>query len=172
MCVFDPDDQYLLCSGVDTRLRQYEVSTWEESPTRFPLRPPMHHERYRRATYLAGGRYIATAATEESHMHLLTVEGASLGVLDFKGVLDMMPQASLLTAAMKRRTLNGRRQRLVSGTVRLNDEESLGSSDHEFVQSVRTHPMIKHRIGVLLSRTQSDQSYVAMVDIDPNYLEN
>lgn len=171
MCVFDPEDRHLLCSGVDTRLRQYEVPTWNETPTSFPLRPPLHRERYRRATYLAGGRYIATAATEESHMHLLTTEGGNLGVLDFKGVLERLPQASLLAAAAQRRPLPSRRQRLVSGTVRLTDEESSGAGDHEFVQSLRTHPLIKNRIGVLLSRTQSDQSYVAMVDIDPNYLD-
>lgn len=87
MCIFSPDDKYLLCSGVDTRMRQFEVPSWAEAPEKFALRQPMHEERFRRSTYLANSRFIVTGATEESHLHLMNTQGENLGVINFRGVL-------------------------------------------------------------------------------------
>jgi len=88
MCIFSPDDKHILCSGVDTRLVQFEVPSWRQTPERFPLREPMHQERYRRSSYLATGQHFVTASTEESHMHLMGVDGKKFGVVDFRGVVQ------------------------------------------------------------------------------------
>mmetsp|Transcript_56998 Transcript_56998/g.149969 ORF Transcript_56998/g.149969 Transcript_56998/m.149969 type:complete len:167 (+) Transcript_56998:85-585(+) len=67
------------------------------------------------------------------------------------------------------------RPELVTGYVQLDDADPNGGStrnNHEFVQSIRTHPTIKTRVGVLLSLTQGEQSYVALVDLDPRVLEH
>jgi len=224
MCVFSPDDKYVLCSGVDTRIMQFEVPSWRQTPQHFPLREPMHRERYRRSTYLATGRHFVTAATEESHMHLMTVDGAKLGVVDFRGVVqhwaergahnagNRSPAAesgclqqvpclarqlesrifparahSHLASAAPRRwsgttsqdsglcAVGGLHQGLVQGRVQLDDADPNGGSsrnNHEFIQSIRTHPLVKNRVGVLLSHAQAERSYVALVDIDPRVLEH
>jgi len=87
MCAFSPDDKYLLCSGVDTRITQFEVPSWRRSPEKFPLPNPIQRERYRRSMYLSSSQAFITAATEESHMHILSVTGYNYGVVDFRGVI-------------------------------------------------------------------------------------
>mmetsp|Transcript_102674 Transcript_102674/g.306650 ORF Transcript_102674/g.306650 Transcript_102674/m.306650 type:complete len:977 (-) Transcript_102674:413-3343(-) len=224
MCVFSPDDKFVLCSGVDTRIMQFEVPSWRQTPAHFPLREPVHRERYRRSTYLATGRHFVTAATEESHMHLMTVDGRKLGVVDFRGVVRQWAEraahreasrgavaeqcclqvprlamqlesrvfpsrAASHVAAQHRMSLAsaqdgmaesvlcavGHPQRnLVQGAVQLDDADPNGGSsrnNHEFIQSIRTHPLVKNRVGVLLSLTQAEQSYVALVDMSPRVLE-
>lgn len=234
MCVFSPDDRYVLCSGVDTRIKQYEVPSWRQTPEHFPMRKPVHRERYRRSTYLANSRHFVTAATEESHMHLLSVDGRKLGAVDFRGVVQawntktsdelsfllnpnclqarngsMLPQSS--SAASEQWARSWRRcsantsflsspnwaaggaqpkapryqdlepptAQLRRGSVQLDDADPNGGSsrnNHEFVQSIRTHPAITHRVGVLLSLTQGSSgqeelSYVALVDLDRRVVE-
>jgi hypothetical protein len=248
MCVFSPDDRHVLCSGVDTRILQFEVRSWRQTPSQFPLRGAVHRERYRRSTYLANSRHFVTAATEESHMHLLGVDGQKHGVVDFRGVIQEWthgasglnapnlqgngvsfqghggndgsalsahhevqppPQVPLclqaITASAPSRLLAGRtpwifssqrganlwqaprsgrhdarngngakNQHLVQGSVQLDDADPEGGSsrnNHEFVQSIRSHPTITNRVGVLLSLTQGEQSYVSLVDLDPQVLK-
>jgi len=58
---------------------------------------------------------------------------------------------------------------LVQGNIELDDADPSGGSsrkNHEFVQSIRTHPTLKNRVGVLLTLTQGEQSYIALVDLD------
>lgn len=188
MCVFSQDDKYLLCSGVDTRIKQFEVQTWRSSPTSFPLREPVHEERYRRSTYLASSKYFVTGATEESHVHVMSVEGANMGVVDFRGLvcgdsagIEHFSGERLVGEGRRRlrvqraqpcgaakRDLN--RANLVRGVVKIQNsgpDATAPSSNHEFVQSIRAHPTQKNRVGVLLSLTQGEHSYVAMVDLDP-----
>lgn len=219
MCVFSPDDKHVLCSGVDTRIIQYDVPSWRQSPDCFPLREPVHRERYRRSTYLADAEHFVTAATEESHMHLMSVSGKKLGVVDFRGVVQnwsgddshgiatsgkqakysFMPRlGGALHAHLEAgrsswlfRTspfrggpwqtghlseqVHGHRalaaqheQHLTQGVIQLDDADPNGGSsrnNHEFVQSVRAHPLARNRIAVLLSLTQGETSYVALVDL-------
>jgi len=214
MCAFSPDDKYMLCSGMDTRIMQFEVPSWRQTPV-FPMREPVHQERYRRSLYLATGRHFVTAATEESHMHLMTVEGKKLGVVDFRGVVQqgaetdaqcignmgfaMEPSCLHLQsriwsartpahfmAAHRWGLAKGQEHKaslphatghqnhsLVQGTVQMDDADPNGGSsrnNHEFVQSLRTHPMMKNRVGVILSLPRAEQSCVALVDLDPRVL--
>jgi WD40 repeat protein len=165
MCTFSPDDKHILCSGVDTRLSQFETPSWHQWPERFPLREPLHRERYRRSIYTASGQHFVTAATEESHMHLMSVSGKKLGVVDFRGVIK--EQAPLRKAP--RSPASGARGALVKGTVQLDDADPNGGSsrnNHEFVQSIRAHPELNNRFGVLLTLASGEQSYVAVVDVD------
>jgi len=206
MCVFSPDDKHLLCSGVDTRLCQFEVPSWRQTPEKFPLREPTFRERYRRSTYLASGQHFVTAATEESHFHLLSVKGKKHGVVDFRGLIRQWSDSCeeyrpgenrlIATADARRHTLlqppapearspwsfmwgTGAQQaarqvvtappQLVHGTVQL-DASGPGQSstprNFEFVQSIRTHPTIQNRVGVLLSHSQVEQSFIALVDME------
>lgn len=222
MCVFSPDDRHVLCSGVDTRLLQFEVPSWRQSPS-FPFRPPVHRERYRRAMYLANGQHFVTAATEESHMHIMSLTGKKLGVIDFRGVVQgwaathrpaqlqaaehgclpqdqrvaavsplesrlriahppwRVPFVSLRSHEEITQTFPGqacqtdgtRRPQLLQGMVRLDDADPNGGSsrnNHEFIQSVRAHPVIINRVAVLLSLSQGEQSYIALVDMDKRWV--
>lgn len=63
---------------------------------------------------------------------------------------------------------------LIRGEVQLDDEQAPVVNDarnqKEYVQSVRTHPIVENRVGVLLSSYHPDpQSYIAFVHLDPNY---
>jgi len=238
MCVFSPDDKHVLCSGVDTRIMQFEVPSWRQSPEHFPLREAVHRERYRRSTYLSDGGCFVTAATEESHMHLMSVHGKKLGVVDFRGVVQnfvgsgsqstrgvgyggssitssgggggsssittnqatssciarlagglpshldtgrsswlslasssphALQQNSLRAAARHGAGLTSQHHRCLSGgAIQLDDASPSGGSSrnsHEFVQSIRAHPTVRNRVGVLLCETQGDTSYVALVDL-------
>jgi len=234
MCVFSPDDKHILCSGVDTHIKQFEVPSWRQTPEQFPLREPIHRERYRRSTYMATNQHFVTAATEESHMHIMGVNGKKFGVVDLRRVVQEWADRGLTQSAYRHETpccmqmprsyldcsLVGRGRRipwpfashsagsattstqlgrtamqkdsrdcladahdvvgpanaghLVRGVVHLDDADPNGGSsrnNHEFIQSIRTHQTVKNRIGVLLSLTQSEQSYVALVDLDPRFLQ-
>jgi len=160
MCCFSPDDRHFLCSGVDTRLTQFEVPSWRQMPQRMPLREPLHEERYRRSAYLAGGQHIVTAATEESHVHLLSVQGRKIGVVDFRSAHEQQERY---------------RHQLVSGSVLLDDALPMSGSTnqkHAFVQSIRAHPVLPNRFGVLMAMPKAtagdealDTSYIAVVEL-------
>jgi len=233
MCVFSPDDKHVLCSGVDTRIMQFEVPSWRQSPEHFPLREAVHRERYRRSTYLADGGCFVTAATEESYMHVMSVHGKKLGVVDFRGVVQnfvgsdlqgtgvgcsnsitgsggsgssrnqatssciarlagglhshldtgrsswcslasssphALQQNSLSVVARHGARLTAQHHHCLNrGAIQLDDASPSGGSSrisHEYVQSIRTHPTARNRVGVLLSLTQGDTSYVALVDLN------
>eukprot|EP00913_Durusdinium_trenchii_P019121 g17969.t1 len=140
MCTFSPDDRYFLSSGVDTRITQFEVATWQARS--MPLRKAV----------------IVTGSTEESHLHLLSVYGKKLGCIDFR--------SKCLQARKQNRE---RRPDLIRGTVVLDDSDPLpsGSSRSQaFVQSVRAHPVITNRLGVLMALPEGQKSSIALVDVD------
>jgi hypothetical protein len=201
MCNFSPDDKYLLCSGIDTSIMQYEMPSFQQVPDKFPLRPAMHQARYRRSMYFATGRHFVTAATDESHIRVMSASGKNMGVVDFNGLLGRtssslqrpLPTGEMIMNPRMRRSrmidrcgcklqrAEGREEpqmmweanQLVQGEVQLDDEQSAptdGRAHKEYVQSVRTHPIVENRVGVLLSSYHPDpQSYIAFVHLDPNY---
>ncbi|CAD7928764.1 unnamed protein product [Amoebophrya sp. A120] len=81
MCAFSPDDRYLLASGVDTRVLQYEIAQPDRTPNRFAgiLRKPSYATRYRRSVYFANSKCFVTGATDEGHVHVLGVMGENYG---------------------------------------------------------------------------------------------
>jgi len=154
MCTFSPDDRYFLASGVDTRMTQFEVATWESRS--MPLRKAIHQGRYRRSAYLANSKFIVTGSTEESHVHLLSVTGRKLECVDFEQRLEAL--------AAPRRS----HQDLIRGTVVLDDREPLdrsASPSRAYVQSIRAHPVIPNRVGVLMALPEGD-SHIAMLHLD------
>eukprot|EP00441_Pelagodinium_beii_P045410 CAMPEP_0197620652 /NCGR_PEP_ID=MMETSP1338-20131121/1448_1 /TAXON_ID=43686 ORGANISM="Pelagodinium beii, Strain RCC1491" /NCGR_SAMPLE_ID=MMETSP1338 /ASSEMBLY_ACC=CAM_ASM_000754 /LENGTH=819 /DNA_ID=CAMNT_0043189899 /DNA_START=128 /DNA_END=2587 /DNA_ORIENTATION=+ len=164
MCQFSPDDRHFLCSGIDTQLVQFEVSSWQQMPLQMPLRPSVHQDRYRRSAYLASGQHFLTAATEESHVHVMSTQGEKLGVIDFRRTFEEFSAPELSV-----------RQKLISGTVALDDAEPMSGSsrkNHAFVQSIRAHPVISNRLGVLMAKTKgqalqpASESYIAVLDLD------
>lgn len=91
MCAFSPNDDYLLCSGADSQIVQYEVASWRRTPERLPMprRASMQQEgRHRSSAYLATGRHFVSSVAGESRMHLMTATGEPLGAVDFRGVLQ------------------------------------------------------------------------------------
>jgi hypothetical protein len=188
MCSFSPDDSYLLCSGVDTRISQFEVPSWRQTPETFPLREPQHQDRYRRSIYLETGRHFVTAATEEAHLNVLSVGGENIGVVDFQecgkhwdnGVLQVerieqsheaLTRAAPLTPGCpadfdRRMRLH---QQALPGPAHAGANWQKGCA---FIQSVRANPLQQNRLGVLLCPAQGDQSCIALVDLDPRLLYN
>jgi len=163
MCQFSPDDRHFLCSGIDTQLVQFEVPSWRQTPFQMPLRPSVHPDRYRRSAYLASGQHFVTAATEESHIHVMTTQGEKLGAIDFRSTFEDF-------SSPQERS----RDKLISGTVTLDDAEPMSGSsrnNHAFVQSIRTHPVVSNRLGVLMAKTKGNaspsDSYMAVLDLDP-----
>mmetsp|Transcript_79053 Transcript_79053/g.144605 ORF Transcript_79053/g.144605 Transcript_79053/m.144605 type:complete len:921 (-) Transcript_79053:200-2962(-) len=201
MCTFSPDDQYLLCSGIDTNITQFELPSYRKSPDSFHLRAAMHHARYRRATYFATGRHFVTAATDESHIRIMSSSGRNMGVIDFCGILGRsaanihrplprtevrrpfnIPRRLRIRDIFESKPQRAERREepqvmweagsLVQGEVQLDDELACieGRTCKEYVQSVRTHPIVENRVGVLLSSTPPEpQSYIAFVHLDPNH---
>lgn len=187
MCAFSPDDRHILCSGVDTRIAQFEVLSWRRTPERFPLRDPVHRGRFRRSLYFADGRHFATAATDESHLRVLSVTGENHGVVDFHGVVRDQLENGAVSASQRvlvpehgaqmlppcpQHSVPSRGQQLVRGTVELHDADPDGGScrhSREYVQSLRTHPILTNRVGVLLSVAEADcepRRYLALVHVD------
>jgi len=189
MCNFSPDDSHLLCSGVDTRITQFEVPSWRQGPNGFPLREPTHQDRYRRSIYMETGRHFVTAATEEAHMHIMSIGGECLGVVDFHkcgqywkdGVLQVKSKMNPLGMVPMSRAMapQGPGDAIVA-SHEVAAHELLGSdagasrsqrmAGCAFIQSVRTHPTQQNRLGVLLCPAQGDQSCIALVDLDPKCL--
>jgi hypothetical protein len=100
------------------------------------MRPPKHQSRYRRFAYFADGRRFVTAATDESHAHIMSVNGHSLGTIDFKGFIG------------EDKCVNNRRS-----TDSRNTESNL-----EYVQSLRTHHEDNDLFGVLMLTYGSNPS--------------
>mmetsp|Transcript_121466 Transcript_121466/g.288666 ORF Transcript_121466/g.288666 Transcript_121466/m.288666 type:complete len:806 (+) Transcript_121466:57-2474(+) len=161
MGTFSPDDRLFLCSGLDTRLWQFEVGTWTQTSP-IALRSPLHKERYRRAAYLANSKYFVTGSTEESHIHLFSVHGKKIGCVDLRGMLQV--RASPLRSYTEP----------IRGTVCLEDADPQSGSSrlgHEYVQSLRTHPVIENRVGVLMAMPQAVESHIVLLDLDCQEVE-
>ena len=62
MCAFSPDDRFLLCSGVDTKVLQYHIAMPARAPDTFGhvLRQPRYATRYRRSVYFADSECFVT----------------------------------------------------------------------------------------------------------------
>jgi WD40 repeat protein len=156
MCTFSPDDSRLLCSGVDTSITQFEVPSWRQTPARFLSRRSTHQDRYRRSMYLGSGHHFATAATEESYLHVMSVEGDNLGKVDFQSLGHHWTSTGIFNPASRGAAVSQAHQTL--------------PSECTYVQSLRPHPVVQGRLGVLLCPPDSDQSCVALVDLDPQAL--
>jgi WD40 repeat protein len=188
MCAFSPGDKYLLCSGIDTHIVQYDLPTFSVTHKSFPLRPEAHQSRYRRSMYFASGRHFLTSATHESHIRIMSASGLNLGVIDFQGALRNVSQqggdAPIHTGLQQRPTKQGRPswffQRsmgreeplsvlwdsslLMRGDVRLD-----GRASSEYVQSVRTHPIVENCAGVLISSHDPEAaSCLSLLHVAPN----
>ncbi|CAD7925233.1 unnamed protein product, partial [Amoebophrya sp. A25] len=83
MCAFSPDDRFLLASGVDTRLLQYQVGYPDAPANKFSnlFRRPLVTSRYRRSVYFANSKCFVTGATDEGHVNIVGVQGEHLGRL-------------------------------------------------------------------------------------------
>jgi WD40 repeat protein len=151
MCSFSPDDRHLLCSGVDTRLSQFEIPSFNHVPKQFCIREPRHQSRYRRSAYFADGKRFITAATDESHARIMSTSGHSVGIIDFNGFMEgstgTTPQQDVNSATSS----NGRSE-----------------SRSEYIQSLRTHHEDNNLFGVLMLTYGPDpSSAVGLVQLEP-----
>jgi WD40 repeat protein len=147
MCSFSPDDSHILCSGVDTRLSQFQIPSFEQVPQDFCMRPPKHQSRYRRSAYFADGKRFITAATDESHARVMSVTGHSLGIIDFNGFMG---------------------EQKVTNTRTPTDSNGRSESHSEYIQSLRTHHDDNDLFGVLMLTYGHDpSSAVGLVQLEP-----
>jgi len=132
MCCFSPDDRHVLCSGVDQALQQFSLMRQTDG-SRFPLPSLGSDTNYRRSLYLADGRLICTAATNESLLRMYTAEAPHRhrGCIDFRSMLRQRCQPV----------------RCAPGAA----VEDAGSAGGEYVQSLRCHPRDPTLLAVLLS---------------------
>jgi len=162
ICCFSPDDQHVLCSGVDSALQQFSVTSQQEPVcSRFPLPPLRSDTNYRRSLYLADGNLIATAATNESLLRIYTASAPHkhLGHIDFKGMLLKRRQSAHHTLGLGGRLGLQRGEHVVARSSELNAVE-------EYVQSLRCHPTDPTLLGTLLSTSDSQsESYIAMLQL-------
>jgi WD40 repeat protein len=188
MCTFSPGDKSLLCSGIDTHIMQYELPSFRLEHQSLPLHPETHQNRYRRSTYFATGRHFVTSATHESHIRIMSASGLNLGVVDFQRVFSQEDQSGSdepLRLAKKHgnqrkecpswffQRSRGREDPfsvvwdsnlLAHGDVRLE-----GRLRNEYVQSLRTHPIIENCVGVLLtSYDHEPRSLLSLLHIAPS----
>jgi len=133
MCAFSPDDRFLLCSSIDRRLVQFELPAARRTPE-FELLPPrdghpISLQQYRRSMYFAGGRHFVTAATDESHLRVMSTQGENVGVVDMRGVIQTW-QEKLCTRSICS-TPSGPRVSMergfITGEVQLEDSGSSGN---------------------------------------------
>jgi len=183
MCAFSPDDRLLLCSGTDRRLIQFELPSGRRYPSEFGFLPPRVTasgglQQYRRAMYFASGQRLVTAATDESHLRVLSASGANIGVVNMRGVIRGWHQDNFAgrlrsggdrAVPADRFTRGGAEQRgLVRGEVCL-DQGSSSTGNIEYVQSVRTHPVDETMLGALMSLSHGEhEPYrgIALVRLD------
>jgi WD40 repeat protein len=187
MSTFAPDDGHLQCSGVDTQLVQFEVPSWRQSPEKFDLHEPFYHDRFRRSTYMPDCSRLATAATEEAVVHIMSVEdGSIVEAMDFQGMSYLQPFASDAPTrgrssgvATRDGVMPMQRQGHLDGGVE-NDGTSADRgtesggllsarrrdlSSSVFVQSLRAHPNPSiNSLGVLLRPQRGKHSCVAVVE--------
>jgi WD40 repeat protein len=170
MCNFAPGDKQLLCSGIDTHIVQYDLPSCRVAYKSFPLRPETHQAHYRRSMYFASGRQFVTSATHEAHIRIMSSSGLNMGVVNFQGVLrdaraqgletpESFGQSSEQPSWFFQRS-QGREEpvslmwdssMLVQGDAWL----EVGPQT-EYVQSVRTHPVVENCVGALLSSYDAD----------------
>jgi len=140
MCAFSPDDRHILCSGVDSMLKQFPLRSASAGPsmdsgTSFPLPSLNSSTNYRRSQYLADGSLVVTGATHENWVRLFSAEDPHqhVGSIDFHGCLRQM-----------------KLQECGSG---------VGACE-EYVQSLRCHPSDPSTLGVLLATVEPCSDYV------------
>lgn len=167
MCCFSPDDQHILCSGVDNALQQFSVlGNGRANGSHFPL-PRQHSDtNYRRSLYLADGSLVATASTNES---LLRIYSASqphrqYGQIDFRGMLSRRRQYVQQPDEGQLRARLGGSVVASMSTAALPNRAEDQRPPEEYVQSLRCHPADPLLMGVLLSSSDPQpESYIAMM---------
>ncbi|KAF4730505.1 hypothetical protein FOZ62_011013 [Perkinsus olseni] len=103
MCTFNRDDTHLLCSGLDDHVLQFDL---RRPPINTPTVPPSSsslllrmdiralHSRtnYRRSVYLADGKHLITAGTDEDYYRIMNVhDGSDKGIVPLSGLLSTPP---------------------------------------------------------------------------------
>lgn len=161
MCCFSPDDENVLCSGVDDALRQFNLgkdTSCHSSSFRLPAAKSATN--YRRSSYLMDGNLIATACTEEIQVRICLASQPyqHLGIVDFKGMLGKpmcWPQSDSNVAY---------HQESASPLApSLQEPSRQKSSSDEHVQSLRNHPFDPMSVGALLSTSDADpESMIAI----------
>jgi hypothetical protein len=179
MCTFSPDDRHVQCSGVDTQLVQFEVPSWRRTPEHFDLRQPMFEDRFRRSCYLPDGCRLATAATEEASVHVMSVwDGSIVEAMDFQGLRYQRPWARELqesewesgrsTPRIFPEAAEG--EELLEAGIGGTSPGGAGRGRRDrnsavFVQSLRAHPDASlGRLGVLLRPQRGKRSCVVLMD--------
>jgi hypothetical protein len=182
MCTFSPDDRHIQCSGVDTHLVQFEVPSWRRTPERFKLREPLYEDRFRRSCYMPDGCRIATAATEEAFVHVMSVgDGSIVEAMDFQGLRYQRPWAREMQSPGPESPVTnsgfstpgfstsfGMPEAADGGDEQLVEGGGPGRRDRNsavFVQSLRAHPDPSlGRLGVLLRPQRGKRSCVVLMD--------
>lgn len=166
MCSFSPDDENVLCSGVDDSLLQFSLAKHADpAGSRFPLPAVGSITNYRRSLYLSDGDVVATAATNESLLRLCMAASPHnhLGYIDFKGSLTRRRQYAQTRASATRfneNLLDLATGPIVSSPVAATEPQP----SEEYVQSLRCHPTDSSLLGVLLSTSDPHpESYISML---------
>jgi len=185
MCCFSPDDQHILCSGVDKALQQFSIAkppsaSGEGVGSHFPLPPLCSDTNYRRSFYLADGTLVATAATNESLLRIYRAQPshALRGHIDFKRMLQERQlyrqrpeEVAAAGGVFPARSVGFTR----SGSMPEGGDSGNRADDgtgparppaEEYVQSLRCHPTDPNQLGVLLSTDPLTESYIAMVRLE------
>jgi len=87
-------------------------------------------------------------------MQLLSVEGGNLGTVDFRDLGQRW----------------GEQWPTIAEAAELDGGNEIQDNYTLFVQSVRAHPVVPNRIGVLLCPDRGHKSCVTLVDIHPDAL--
>jgi len=181
MCTFSPDDQNLLCSGIDATLQQFNIQKHGDgSGSRFPLPAMQSSTNYRRSLYLKGGDLVATVATNESLLRICLAASPhqQVGHIDFKGSLRAQKTSCQAGNAVEGTASapatpgtvpgtglprSGVQGLLRSWTRGLNGTRAGGGQvqsrvppsnmqyGDEYIQSLRSHPTDPMLLGALLS---------------------
>lgn len=162
MCAVSPDDRHLLCSGVDHVLSQFSLDR-NCTGSRFPISASGSDTNYRRSLYMAAGRKVATAATNQSLVQLYSREQPHhcLGKIDLRGALAHHRGPLRRTTSLVWQEDGGELSLLAPASE---PERSA-----EYVQSLRCHTTDPSLLGALLATNDArPESLVAIVQI-PDY---
>eukprot|EP00930_Biecheleria_cincta_P038068 TRINITY_DN26154_c0_g1_i1.p1 TRINITY_DN26154_c0_g1~~TRINITY_DN26154_c0_g1_i1.p1 ORF type:complete len:905 (+),score=106.64 TRINITY_DN26154_c0_g1_i1:134-2848(+) len=171
MCCFCPNDSRVLVSGVDDALRQFDLRVAECRGTKFPV-PAMNSSiNYRRSLYLAGGRVVASVATNETLLRLFDSEAPHrcAGQINFRNMSLQKPEAPATAHTEGKPRLAGRLSNLpFNHSVFLGrrvparggsapprqQEPSPAGPTVEYLQSLRCHPTDPTLLGAIVAASE------------------
>lgn len=169
MCCFCPDDSRVLVSGVDDALREFDLRQGGSMGTKFPV-PAMNSSiNYRRSLYLAGGRVVASVATNETLLRLYDAGAPhrSLGQIDFRNMSMQKPEPSAHVEVEHRRAgrlpaLSWRNSSVLPrgasmrGVSARPEEPTPATArpEVEYLQSLRCHPTDPTLLGAIVAASE------------------